>query len=310
MKYIYIVIAILIISISLTVKKEKKEEKKEKLKIITSFTIIADITSNIAGNKAEVNSITKVGAEIHDYQPTPKDIIKAQDSDIILYNGLGLERWFKRFLYDIKDTATYIVSKGIKPISIYEGHYRDKPNPHAWMSTDNALIYIKNIRDILIKLDPKNKETYIKNAQIYSQKIIKLKKKLNSILKDIPPKEKWIVSTEGAFSYLARDLSLKELYLWPINADQQGTPRQMKALIEKIKKFNIKTIFSESTISAQPAKSIAEQTGIIYSGILYVDSLSTKEGPVPSYLDLLKVTTNTIVNALKNNMEVDLVNDK
>lgn len=117
-----------------------------KFKVVTTFTVIQDIAQNVAGNAATVESITKPGAEIHEYEPTPKDIVKAQSADLILWNGLNLERWFERFFQNVKDKPAVVVTEGIQPLSIYEGPYKDVPNPHAWMSPSNALIYIENIK--------------------------------------------------------------------------------------------------------------------------------------------------------------------
>ncbi len=270
-----------------------------KIKVTTSFTIIADIASNVAGDAAIVTSITKPGAEIHDYQPTPKDIIRAQDADLILWNGMNLERWFTRFMQDVKGAKSIVVSDGVKPMSIYQGPYSGKPNPHAWMSPANALIYVENIRKALVAADPANKAIYNKNAAAYSAKIKAIHDDLLKRIAGIPANKRVLVTSEGAFSYLARDLGLQEYFLWPINADQQGTPKQVKAVIDIVRKYNVPAVFSESTISDKPARQVARETGARYGGVLYVDSLSQSNGPVPTYLDLLRVTTDTIISGLQ-----------
>ncbi len=272
----------------------------DKFKAVTTFTVIADIAQNIAGDAAIVESITKPGAEIHDYQPTPKDIIRAQDADVILWNGLNLERWFERFLADVKGAPSVVVSEGIEPLSIYDGPYTGKPNPHAWMSTESALIYIENIRKTFVEMDPENSETYNLNAKKYSEKVKAIKAELKETLSHIPDNQRYLVTSEGAFSYLAKDLNMQEVYLWPMNADQQGTPQQVRKVIDTVRAKNIPVVFSESTISDKPAKQVASETGAIYGGVLYVDSLSEPQGKVPTYLDLLKVTTSTIADSFKN----------
>ena len=266
-----------------------------KFKVVTTFTVIQDIAQNVAGNAATVESITKPGAEIHEYEPTPKDIVKAQSADLILWNGLNLERWFERFFQNIKDKPAVVVTEGIQPLSIYEGPYKDAPNPHAWMSPSNALIYIENIKNALVKYDPQNAAVYEKNAADYAQKIKQLDEPLRAKLAQIPETQRWLVTSEGAFSYLAKDYNLKEGYLWPINAEQQGTPQQVRKVIDLVRKNNIPVVFSESTISPKPAQQVAKESGAKYGGVLYVDSLSAKKGPVPTYIDLLNVTVSTIV---------------
>jgi len=188
-----------------------------------------------------------------------------------------------------------VVTEGIQPLSIYEGPYKDAPNPHAWMSPSNALIYIENIKNALVKYDPQNAAVYEKNAADYAQKIKQLDEPLRAKLAQIPEAQRWLVTSEGAFSYLAKDYNLKEGYLWPINAEQQGTPQQVRKVIDLVRKNNIPVVFSESTISAKPAQQVAKESGAKYGGVLYVDSLSAKKGPVPTYIDLLNVTVSTIV---------------
>ncbi|WP_048749567.1 iron ABC transporter substrate-binding protein AfeA [Aggregatibacter segnis] len=270
-----------------------------KFKVVTTFTIIQDMAQNIAGDSATVESITKPGAEIHDYEPTPKDIVKAQSADLVLWNGLNLERWFEKFFQNVKDKPAVVVTEGIEPMSINEGPYTGNPNPHAWMSPSNALIYIENIKNALVKYDPQNKETYEKNAALYAQKIKELDKPLREKLAQVPEAQRWLVTSEGAFSYLTRDYGFKEAYLWPINAEQQGTPQQVRKVIETVKANNIPVVFSESTISPKPAKQVAKETGAKYGGVLYVDSLSNKKGPVPTYIDLLNTTVSTIAKGFE-----------
>lgn len=271
----------------------------DKPKVITTFTVIADMVRNVAGEAAEVESITKPGAEIHNYQPTPRDILKARDADLVLWNGLNLESWFEKFLANLSGIPNVVLTDGVEPMSISGGAYKGKPNPHAWMSPDNALIYVENIRKALTEIDPDNAAVYAANAEAYGAKIKAEIEPMKQALAALPEQDRWLVTSEGAFSYLARDLSLKELFLWPINADAQGTPQQVREVIDAVREHQIKAIFSESTVSDKPARQVAQETGISYGGVLYVDSLSEPDGPVPTYLDLLKVTVSTIVSALK-----------
>ena len=270
----------------------------DKLKVVTTFTVIADIAQNVAGDAATVESITKPGAEIHGYQPTPRDILKARDANLVLRNGLNLEAWFEKFLANLGDVPTVTVSDGIEPIGIAEGPYTDKPNPHGWMALSSAEIYVDNIRDALSEVDPANAETYAANAARYKAQIAEVIGPLKAAAEALPEDRRWLVTSEGAFSYLARDFGLKEIYLWPVNADSQGTPQQVKAVIDAVNEHHIPVVFSESTVSAKPAQQVARETGARYGGVLYVDSLSAQDGPVPTYLDLLKVTTETIAKGL------------
>lgn len=272
--------------------------RAERLKVVTTFTVIADIARNVAGEAADVESITRPGAEIHEYRPTPGDLLRAQDADLILWNGLNLELWFERFFRNLRDVPGVVVSEGIEPMGIGEGPYSGKPNPHAWMSPSEALVYVENIRAALAKHDPANAGTYAANAARYAAEIEAAIAPLRKKLAAVPDERRWLVTSEGAFSYLARDFGLKELYLWPINADSQGTPRQIRKVIDRMREHAIPAIFSESTVSPDPAMQVARETGATYGGVLYVDSLSEADGPVPTYLDLLRVTIETIAAGL------------
>lgn len=271
-----------------------------KKRILTTFTIIQDMAQNVAGNAAVVESITKPGAEIHDYEPTPMDLVKAQDADLVLWNGLGLERWFEKFLQQVRDAPAVVISDGVDVMSIGDGPYNGKPNPHAWMSPANAIRYVHNIRSALVKLDPANEATYQANAAAYIAKLEAMDLPVRNKLASIPEHQRWLVSCEGAFSYLARDYGLKELYLWPVNADQEGTPRQVQKVVDAIRQHQIPVVFSESTISDKAMQQVAKETGARFGGVLYVDSLTDAVGAAPTYLKLLETNADTLVKAFLN----------
>jgi len=277
---------------------DRGAETEGKKKVLTTFTVLADIAQNVAGDKLVVESITRIGAEIHGYEPTPSDITKAQDADLILYNGMGLERWFEQFLGNLEDVPSVVLTEGIEPIPIAEGPYADRPNPHAWMSPKNAIVYANNIRQAFIELDPENAETYNANAEAYIEKLRAIDAQLEADLERVPENQRYLVSCEGAFSYLARDYDMKEIYMWPINAEQQFTPKQVQGVIEAVKANNVPTIFCETTVSDEGQKQVAQSTGARFGGNLYVDSLSTEEGPVPTFLDLLEYDARIISNGL------------
>jgi manganese/iron transport system substrate-binding protein len=270
----------------------------DKFKAVTTFTVIADMARNVAGDVAIVESITKAGAEIHGYQPTPRDIIRANDADLIFWNGLNLELWFEQFFSNLSDVPGVTLTDGITPMGIAEGEYAGKPNPHAWMSLSSALIYVDNITSAFARHDPQNADIYRANAAAYKTKISQTIEPLKDAILAVPEDQRWLVSCEGAFSYLIRDYNMKELYLWPMNADAQGTPQQVRKVIDGVRDNNIPAVFCESTVSQAPAQQVARETGSTYGGVLYVDSLTEADGPVPTYLDLLRVTSETIAAGL------------
>ncbi|MBK4215902.1 metal ABC transporter substrate-binding protein [Paracoccus caeni] len=272
---------------------------EDKMKVVTTFTVLADMAQNVAGDAAEVVSVTKPGAEIHGYEPTPQDLVRAQDADLLLWNGMNLELWFEQFLANLKDVPSVTLTDGIDPIAISGGSYDGKPNPHAWMGLDNALIYIDNIEKAFAEHDPANAESYAANAEAYKNQLRSTIEPLREQIAEIPEDQRWLVTCEGAFSYLARDFGLKELYLWPMNADQMGTPRQVREVIDGVREHEIPVVFCESTVNTAPAEQVARETGAHYGGVLYVDSLSEPDGPVPTYLDLLTVTSQTVAEGLQ-----------
>lgn len=276
---------------------------QQPVKVVTTFTVLADITRNIAGEHAEVVSVTKLGAEIHGYQPTPRDILRTSDADLIIQNGLNLEAWFERFYRRIQDVPNVVASAGIDPIPLDPQNPDKGMNPHGWMSLRNADIYIDNITQALSEIDPNNAQNYQINAAAYKIQIKEALGPSQSIFADLPLNQKWLTTCEGAFSYLARDLGLNELYLWPVNADQTALPQQIKHVVDTVRKEDIPVIFCESTVNDKPAQQVARETGAAFGGTLYVDSLSAKDGPVPRYIDLLTVTIGTITQGMKTALE-------
>lgn len=288
----------LIMVIGLTQGVSAQETLRPK-RIVTTFTILQDMAQQVAGDAAIVESITKPGAEIHEYEPTPLDVVKAQSADLVLWNGFGLERWFEKFFSKLKDVPAAVLTEGVEPMSIAEGSYNGKPNPHSWMSPANAVIYVENIRKALISIDPANAAIYDRNAALYTQKIKAVDGPVSKVLEQIPEGQRWLVSSEGAFSYLIRNYRMKELYLWPVNADEEGTPLQIKKVVDTVRANKIPVVFSESTISDKAMRQVAKETGALFGGLLYVDSLTDTDGPASTYLMLLEYNARVIVEAFK-----------
>ncbi len=266
-----------------------------RLKAATTFTILADMTREVAGVAAEVSSVTKPGAEIHDYEPTPKDVASARGAGLIIWNGLGLERWFERFFQQLDGVASVVASEGVEPIGIGEGPYTGKPNPHAWMSPAVALIYVENIRKGLAARDPGNAAVYQTNATAYAERLRALDVELKARLSGIPSEQRVLVTSEAAFSYLARDYGMEELSLWPINADQEGTPQQVRRVIDQVRARKIPVVFSESTVSDRAMRQVVEETGARFGGVLHVDSLTEADGPAPTYLQMLTYNADVLL---------------
>lgn len=264
--------------------------------VLTTFSVLADLTRSVAGEHVRVESITKVGTEIHGYEPTPSDLVRAQDADLVLDNGLGLERWFERFVLSL-DVPHVVLSEGVKPVDIRSGNYSGLPNPHAWMSPAAAQIYVDNIVAALSDLDPSNASDFRANGAAVKSELQKLLDLLRETFKSSDAADA-LVTCEGAFSYLARDAGLKESFIWPVNSDSEGTPRQIRNVIAFVEKHDVPTVFCESTVDPTAQQQVARSTGAQLAGPLYVDSLSEAGGPVPTFLDLLRYDIDLIVEGL------------
>ena len=280
------------------VNKKTYNYDEDKPFVLTTFTILADLARNVAGDRLLVKSITKPGAEIHSYQFTPSDIVKTKGAKLIIENGLGLEAWFSKFMTSTGDIPNVKLTEGMKPLLIEGDAYSGKPNPHAWMSPKRAMNYVDKIVDAFIKIDPDGALEYSTNASTYKAKLETLDKELRDSLSSIPKERRFLVTCEGAFTYLARDYGMKEAYLWPVNAESQVTPRRMVNLIKKIKENKVPTIFCESTVSAEAQLEVAKSSGAVFGGTFYVDSLSDLNGPAPTYIDLLRHNVRLITKGL------------
>lgn len=270
-------------------------------RVVATFTVLADMAQNVAGTAVLVESLTRPGAEIHDYEPTPLDVVRARAADLILWNGMGLERWFERFFERAGGARAAILTEGITPIGIGEGPYLDQPNPHAWMSPTLALIYVENIRKALTALEPAQADSFAANAAAYSAQIRAVDARLRERLAALPADRRVLATCEGAFSYLTRDYALREAYLWPINSEDEGTPRQVRALIDTVRRTRVPAVFCESTVNDRPMRQVAREAGARYGGALYVDSLTGPDGAAPTYLRLLETNADIILRGFFGN---------
>jgi len=274
-------------------------KESNKKVILTSFTILEDMVRNIAGDKFKVESITKTGMEVHGYQTTPSDLIRGSKAILFVENGFGLELWSEKFISNL-DVQRISISDYLKPIFISEDAYKGKPNPHAWISPKRGKKYVDIVTRELSTLHPEQSKVFKQNAKAYKNKLSKIDEDFSLFLNTLEKKKKFLVSCEGAFSYLAYDYGLKEAYLWPVNAESQITPKRMSRVINLVKENSIPAVFCESTVSSESQLSVARETGAVFGGNLFVDSLSDVDGPASSYLDLLTHNLNLLKKGLNS----------
>ena len=263
----------------------EKETNKEV--ILASFTVLADIIENVAKDEFVVKSITKPGVEVHGYQPTPSDLIKASKAFVFIDNGFGFELWAEKFVSNLQ-IKRVTISNRLEPIFISEDFYKGKPNPHAWISPKRGMIYVDVIVDSLSELKPSEAESFKNNGQIYKNKIAKIDKDFSLFINNLEKNNRYLVTCEGAFSYLTNDYGLKEAYLWPVNAESQITPKRMARTISLVKNKNIPSVFCESTVSNESQMVVASETGAKFGGDLFVDSLSQDNKSANTYLKMLQ----------------------
>ncbi len=304
-KYLLLIALIIAAIVYITFKSTEPQDmsvleatQSDKIVALSTFTIIADMVAEVGGDKVDSISLTKPGAEIHGYQPTPDDLVQASKADIMFENGMNLEVWTEKLRASIPNVTVVRVSTNVAVQYISEDAYAGKPNPHAWMSPEQGLIYIENIRQGLTTAAPEHAAYFAAQAAAYSDKIRAVDNKLEQALGQLPENNRVLVSCEGAFSYLTNDYNLEEEYLWAINSESQGSPQQVAKIIEVVKAKKIPAVFCESTVEPRIQQEVVAATGARLGGVLFVDSLSPKDGPASTYLKLLEHTANTIISGL------------
>jgi manganese transport system substrate-binding protein len=266
-------------------------------RVLASFTVLADMATQVACGRLQVESVARPGAEIHGYEVTPADLRRARGARLLLENGLGLERWMERFAASLGSIPRVAVSQGVATIPI-AGDPNGAPNPHAWMSPRSARVYVENIRNAFSRLDPAGAAVYRRCADAYLAQLARLDGDLRRRLDLLPPQRRLLVTCEGAFSYLARDYGLEEGWLWPVNGEREVTPQRMRRLIAMVRQRRVPAVFCESTVDARPMQRVAAESGARLAGVLHVDSLSPPQGPAPSYLALLRHNVDSLRRGL------------
>ena len=296
-KNIIFLTALLLLSFAAGSCKRISNQNQNEEVILASFTVLADIIKNVSKDDFIVRSIVKPGVEVHGYQPTPSDLVKASSAFVFVDNGFGFELWAEKFVSNLK-VKRITVSEGLDPIFISEDSYKGKPNPHAWISPKRGMLYVDIIVESLSELRPSKRELFEENGRIYKDKLSKIDKEFSLFINNLNKEKRYLVSCEGAFSYLTNDYGLEEVYLWPVNAESQITPKRMARTISIVKDKNVPAVFCESTVSNESQMVVVNETGASFGGNLFVDSLSEDSGPASSYIKMLKHNLNLIKKGL------------
>lgn len=265
--------------------------------VLATFTVIADIAREVAGDAARVESLTRVGVEVHDYEPTPGDLVRTEGADLIVTNGFGVDAWLLTLL-ERQQAPHLVLTDAVDPIPIQGGHYDGEPNAHAWVSPVEGAAYVEALRVAIGDLVPEQRAAIDANAAAITAELERLGDRLREGVAALPPEHRVLVSCEGAFSYLARDAGLREASLWPVNAGGQGTPQAIAHVAAVVERTQVPTVFCESTTHPGTQQQIARTAGVHFDGSLHVDSLSVASGPAPTYIALLEHDIDAILEGL------------
>lgn len=285
--------------------KSDSGDTTNKLKVVVTNSIISDITENIAGDRIELHSIVPIGKDPHEYEPLPVDVQKASESDIIFYNGINLETggnaWFTKLVNnaDKKENEDYFaVSDGVEVIYLEGQNEAGKEDPHAWLNLENGIIYAENIEKQLSIKDPENASYYKENLANYIEKLDKLDKEAKNKFADISEDKKMIVTSEGCFKYFSKAYDVPSAYIWEINTEEEGTPDQIKNLVETLRNTNVPALFVESSVDERPMKSVSQDTNIPIYSTIFTDSVAEKGNDGDSYYAMMEWNLTKIAEGL------------
>lgn len=265
--------------------------------IVTSFSILQDITSNLAGNKAEVVTLVGPNSDAHVYQPKPADIRQLANAKMVIENGLGFEGWLSRLLAANSFAGiTLVASDGISPI--YKAHKPNQPDPHAWHSFAAIKIYINNITTGLIKLSPADKEYFLANQQAYLAKVNQLETELKQEFAAKVTTKKNFLVPHAAFAYLESEFNVGLVAPQGISTSSEPSAKQLAELIKQLEANQIVAIFNENLSSDKFMQLLSQASNLNVVGTLYSDSLSTPKGPAPSYLHLMQHNIKSLIQSL------------
>ncbi|MGT2965225.1 metal ABC transporter substrate-binding protein [Streptococcus acidominimus] len=279
--------------------------ESSKLKVVTTNSILADMTKNIAGDKIDLHSIVPVGQDPHEYEPLPEDVKKTSRADLIFYNGINLETggnaWFTKLVKNankVENKDYFAVSDGVEIIYLEGEDEKGKEDPHAWLNLENGMIYAKNIAKQLIAKDPSNKETYEKNLATYLEKLDALDKEAKEKFNNIPAEKKMIVTSEGCFKYFSKAYQVPSAYIWEINTEEEGTPDQIKHLVETLRQTKVSSLFVESSVDDRPMKTVSKDTNIPIYAKIFTDSVAEEGEDGDSYYAMMKWNLDKIAEGL------------
>jgi ABC-type Zn uptake system ZnuABC Zn-binding protein ZnuA len=274
------------------------------LNVLAAETFLADIAQNIAGDRVRVNALVPLGVDPHSFEPTPADIRKVADSQLLIINGAGLEEFITKLLENAGGKREVVeASKGLTSRKPREDEPRDpdrEGDPHFWLDPNNAIQYVANIRDALSHADPAGAATYTANANAYIAKLKELDAWIVEQVKQVPPERRLLVTNHESFGYFADryGFTIVGTIVPSVSTGASPSAQQMAQLVDRIKAAKVKAIFLETGANPQLAKQVAQETGIKVVTELYTHSITDARGNAPTYIEMIKHNTRAIVDAL------------
>ncbi len=276
------------------------------LKVVTSFTIIADIAREIGGDHVEIYNLVPTGTDPHEYEPLPKDIKATTDADILFYNGLNLEGgkdgWFFKMIDSVKqkEENIYSLTDRVEPMYLSNPDGTEEEiNPHSFIAPLVGIKMAEDMRDALMEKDSSNKAYYEESANQYIRRLKEIEKNYADIINDIPEENHVLVTSERAFQYMADDYGLKEGYIGAVDTEENGSPKQIKSLLNFINNHNVPVLFVESNVDTRPMETVSKETGIpIAKKPIYSDEIGNPGEEVDTYVKYLNYNIELIHDEL------------
>ena len=281
-------------------------QAQEKLKVVASFSILADLTKNVGGDRVEVSALVGPGGDAHVYTPTPADARNVAAAKLVIVNGLGFEGWLARLVKSAGNKATVITAtKGITPRKEKadahghkHSHDHSDADPHAWQSVANAKIYVANIRDALVAADASGAEAYRKNADAYLAKLDALDREVREAVAKLPAERRRVISTHDAFGYFADAYGITFIAPQGVSTEAEATARDVARIITQIKAQKIPAVFLENVSDPRLMRRISQESGARLGGTLFSDSLTDEKGAAPTYIDMIRYNIKALTGAL------------
>lgn len=282
-------------------------ENESTIQVVTTYSIIYDIVRNVGGDRVEIHSLAPIGSNPHEYDPLPMDVQKTTDADVVFYNGLNLEAgnsWFEKLLDTAGKTGeeapVFALSKDVEPMFLTTEGKEGEEDPHAWLDVQNGIKYAENARDAFIEIDPEHSEEYEQNAEAYIGELEALHQNAIERYSEIPEDKRIFVTSEGAFKYFSEAYDFQAEYIWEINQESQGTPKQITRVLDIIEAQSIEGLFLETSIDPRSMEMVSRETGVEIKGKVFTDSIGKAGEDGDTYIKMMEWNIETILNGLTN----------